>query len=114
MDRAYHLYTESEGHLIVPTGFETDGASVPRAFWRLMPPMSEYTRIAVVHDFIYYYHGLCVWEFEGVLLETQIDRPRADEIFRDGMKYLDVAGWKIPIMYRGVTTFGAKAWQKEA
>ena len=114
VDQPYHIYTEREGHLIVPTGFETDGASVPRMFWRLMPPMSEYTRIAVVHDFFYRSDGLCMWEFEGSLLESQIDRPRADEIFRDGMKYLDVARWKIPIMYRAVRAFGGGPWQSAA
>ena len=114
VEKPYHLHTAREGHLIVPEGFETDGASVPRAFWRLMPPMSEYTRIAVCHDFFYSNDGKVVWIFDGQPVETQINRPRADLLFRDGMKYLDVAAWKVPVMYRAVRAFGGGPWQSKA
>ena len=106
----YTLKTAREGELLVPTDFETDGASVPRMFWRMMPPMSEYTRIAVCHDYFYRFKGVCTWFFEGSTVETKITKARADEIFRDGMKYLEVTAWKIPVMYRAVRIGGGREW----
>ena len=41
------------GIVVVPAGFATDFASVPRAFWRLLPPFGEYMLAAVVHDYLY-------------------------------------------------------------
>ena len=39
---------------IIPAGFITDGASVPRIFWSVCPPMSgPFGEAAVVHDFLY-------------------------------------------------------------
>ena len=39
---------------VVPAGFITDGASVPRIFWSICPPMSgSFGEAAVVHDFLY-------------------------------------------------------------
>ena len=37
----------------VPAGFETDFASVPRAFWSVFPPYGPYTKSAVLHDWLY-------------------------------------------------------------
>ena len=36
----------------VPQGFETDGASVPRFLWWLLPAWGTYSRAAVVHDYL--------------------------------------------------------------
>jgi hypothetical protein len=45
----YHGDRES---LIVPSGFDTDLASVPRAFWALVPPSGAYEQAAVLHDYL--------------------------------------------------------------
>ena len=39
----------------IPRGFESDGASVPRFFWRLVCPPLDHraVRAGVAHDFIY-------------------------------------------------------------
>jgi len=42
--------------IIVPAGFETDGASVPRLLWFLMPPFGVLLKVAILHDFGYQ-HG---------------------------------------------------------
>jgi hypothetical protein len=41
----------------IPAGYESDGASVPRLFWRFFPPSGQYTGAAIVHD------ALCDREF---------------------------------------------------
>jgi hypothetical protein len=48
-------YTDPSGKLwIVPAGYVTDGASIPRAFWTLVgaPYEGAYREAAVVHDFL--------------------------------------------------------------
>jgi hypothetical protein len=48
-------YTDPNGKLwVVPTGFVTDGASIPRIFWTLVgaPYEGAYREAAVVHDFL--------------------------------------------------------------
>lgn len=39
-------------HITVPAGFETDGASVPRFFWAVLPTWGKYSRAAVIHDYL--------------------------------------------------------------
>jgi hypothetical protein len=39
--------------VIVPRGFETDYASIPRAFWVILAPTGKHTYAAVVHDYLY-------------------------------------------------------------
>jgi len=37
----------------VPAGFETDGASVPRALWWLFSPAGVLFQASVIHDYLY-------------------------------------------------------------
>jgi hypothetical protein len=47
----YEVGELGSGRVIeVPTGFTTDGASIPRALWALLPTWGRYSRPAVVHD----------------------------------------------------------------
>lgn len=39
--------------IIVPPGFTTDFASVPRLFWSIIPPVGKIAIPAIVHDYIY-------------------------------------------------------------
>lgn len=43
---------EDQKYVTVPKGFITDGASVPRLFWALIPPWGVYGQAAVVHDWL--------------------------------------------------------------
>ncbi len=42
----------SDRRIEVPAGFETDGASVPRFFWAVLPTWGKYSRAAVIHDYL--------------------------------------------------------------
>lgn len=44
------VYVGADDVITIPSEFETDLATVPRAFWALMPPQGSYERAAVVHD----------------------------------------------------------------
>jgi hypothetical protein len=64
---------------IVPAGFETDLASVPRQFVWLIPRYGRYTKAAILHDYL--------WRNRDQLGLTRRD---ADGIFRRAMRELAV------------------------
>ena len=89
----------SDEWVFVPTGFQTDFASVPRLFWSILPPDGTYSQSAVLHDFLY---------------NQQIyTRKKSDQIFLESMGVLEVSWWKRKIIYRAVRTFGWLAWKKK-
>jgi hypothetical protein len=91
---------ESEFEIKVPAGFPTDFASIPRVFWRVLPPTGEYGKAAVVHDYLY---------------STQIGtREWSDKIFLEAMEVLGVPAWKRETMFRVVRMFGWKSWNNHA
>lgn len=87
---------EAERIVRVPAGFITDFASVPRFFWRVLPPTGQYGKAAVVHDYLYRTH-----------LAPKVV---ADRVFLEGMRVLDVPRWKANIMYAAVHLFGGGAY----
>ncbi len=82
--------------IIVPAGYRTDFASIPRFFHRVLPPVGKYSRAAVVHDW------LC--DVRPPLCKSDT----AADIFREAMVDLGVSPWKIGIMVFAVKTFGPK------
>ena len=41
--------------IVVPKGYKTNGANIPRLFWSIYPPNSpEYLSAAVIHDWLCY------------------------------------------------------------
>ena len=87
--------TKTAETIVVPPGFQTDGASIPRLFWRFIgsPFTGKYICAAIIHDY------LCV-----LASERKYSRKRADEIFMEGMKESGVSWWKRKLMYRAVRT----------
>ena len=81
--------------IIVPKGFVTDFASIPRIFWSIIPPTGRYTKAAVLHDFLY-----------SIDSNYGLRRKQCDLIFLKAMKILKVKKWKRIIMYLGVRLFG--------
>jgi hypothetical protein len=80
--------------IVVPAGYRTDFASVPRFFWRIFPPMGRYTYAAVIHDW------LCDEKIES--------NKYAAEIFLECMEALGVSKWRRLTMYKSVLLFGPK------
>lgn len=83
----------------IPKGFVTDLASVPRLFWSIFPPNGEYSKAAIVHDFIYRTRTLL------------ISRKEADAIFLEGMKVLKVPAWRRYAIWLAVRLFGWLAYK---
>lgn len=82
--------------VVVPVGFETDFASIPRFFHRLLPKNGEYDAAAVVHDFLY--------------STGEVAKADADIVFYEAMTVMEVPAWKRQSMYWAVKCFGFMAW----
>lgn len=84
--------------ILVPKGFDTDLASIPRIFWAIYPPFGRYMRAAIVHDYLYR---------KSILSETFCDR-----IFYELMKKDGVNLFTRFIFYSFVRTFGYRSKSK--
>lgn len=76
--------------VVVPVGFVTDGASVPRALWPFLPPWGSYSRPAVIHDL------LCVLIEKGTPHKEAPTRKDADAVFYEAM---GVTGTSMPVRW---------------
>ena len=88
--------------LVVPERFKSDGASVPRFFWRwVFPPGDSRAMLAAfAHDFVYRTHP------QGW---TKAD---ADQMFYDLLRQNGVPYLNAKRAYYGVKFFGGSSWKK--
>ncbi|MFJ2713254.1 DUF1353 domain-containing protein [Pseudomonas sp. NPDC087346] len=100
-DFRYYIRSKEGGEWVyVPAGYLTDGASVPRLFWSLLPPWGAYGQAAVVHDVVCEYLSITV---NGV--PRSITRKVCDEILFEAMAVLNVPAYKRRIIELGVNSF---------
>jgi Protein of unknown function (DUF1353) len=92
-------YAGHTDRFVVPAGFRTDFASVPRAFVWLIPKYGRYTKAAILHDF------LCAESKNG-----RFDRDDADGLFRRAMRELGVPFLRRWLMWAAVSV--ATQWTK--
>ncbi len=86
-----------EHSILVPEGFCTDLASVPQAFWSLLPKNGRHVYAAIIHDYLYW--------------RQKTSRIEADEILKLTMIEEKVAWWKIDSIYLAVRSAEAQsAW----
>jgi hypothetical protein len=86
--------------VVVPAGFVTDFASIPRLFWTLVGhPAGRYAQAAVLHDFLY--------------SSRAVPRGEADRIFREAMQVLGVPAWQRWAIWAGVRLGGRLAFQPQ-
>ena len=96
-----YTYETSKGLVVVPKGFRTDYASVPRIFRNIINTYGKHGRAAVVHDWLY--SSKCTLD---------ITRAEADKIFLEIMKECGVGVIKRQFMYRMVRMFGTSHFRK--
>lgn len=95
-------YTWTDGtDIVVPKGFETDFASIPRILWNIIAPLGKHTNASILHDYLY---------TEGYKLG--IDRKKADKIFFDAMLHSSVAQITANVMWFCVRLFARKHYNK--
>lgn len=69
----FYLDETRKKKVVVPQGYLTDGASVPRVFWSLIPPWGSYGQAAVLHDWLCEYLGYLDGETFVPLTRRQVD-----------------------------------------
>ena len=90
-------YKDDAGEaLLVPAGFITDLASVPRVFWNILPPFGKYDGAAILHDWLYSTQQFTRSKSDGLLLEA---------LESEGVSWL--TRW---VIYLGVRAGGWAAW----
>ena len=84
----------------VPAGYLTDGASVPKVFWNIIPPWGKYGQAAVVHDLVCEYLQVVQ---DG--LPLSVSRAYCDSILNEAMQYLEVPTAKRRMIYWSVSAY---------
>lgn len=85
--------------IVVPVGFVTDLASVPRVPIAYMLAGGTSNEASVVHDFLYTSHI--------------VDRETADAVLKEASAVTGVPAWRRWIMWAGVRIGGASHWNPE-
>lgn len=99
---SYYIGNEKSNRRVdIETGFITDGATIPRVFWWLLPPVEEYTQCTTLHD------KLCTTYYiietvNGIDHKVPISRKEIDEILKEAMDVLEVTPWKKKLIMAGV------------
>jgi hypothetical protein len=97
--------------IVVPAGFVTDLASIPRLLWNVLPPIGAYDDAAVVHDYLFQRPPahVTVWLANGILNEAMrvdgVDAWQRRAIFSG----VQVGGWVQWNRYRQAEAAAAKA-----
>ncbi len=81
----------------MPTGYMTDGASVPQFLWWFLPPWGDpVTRAAILHDY------LCTRLDEGNPVSGAVTREACDLQFHLALLATGIAPWRAWICWAGV------------
>lgn len=93
----YEVGDKGTGRLIVvPPGFVSDGPSIPRVFWAIMPVWGTWGRAGILHDF------LCARLAMGRPHREGRTRLATDAVFYESMVALRVGFLTRWAMYAGV------------
>lgn len=90
----------SSQKVIVPQGYLTDGASIPKGLWWIAAPQGKHGAAAAVHDWLCEY--LRIYD-NGVY--RSITRKEADKIFKEALINSGLSWWLAHVMYWGVTAY---------
>jgi len=110
----YRVTAGTTDKLVCPAGMWTDGASIPRFFWRVIghPMMLPYVKAAVIHDAGYMDKLEWSYKEDGEWVAEAHTRKEIDELFLALMKALGISWWRRTMMYQAVRWFGGKHWTK--
>ena len=97
------IFTYDNGDFVkyvtIPKGYVTNGADIPRFFWRLFPPFSpEYLPAVIVHD---YFCDEAEKNHNNKQLAKNLYK-FADTLFKESLLALGVSRWKTTLFYNAV------------
>jgi hypothetical protein len=90
----FRYFSKKHGLITVPSGFVSDGASVPRVFWSIFPPFGKYFKAAIIHDYLYSSEN------------NAFNRVKSDYIFLEAMKETNVSFIIRYVIYNAVRIGG--------
>ena len=93
-----HVFNFKEVEYTVPEGYESDGMSIPRFFWRLICPQIDATSLvpSVEHDYLY---------------DRKIGtRKEVDQFYQQRLIECGFSKWKASLTYWGVRIGGGSHW----
>lgn len=92
--------------IIIPRGFMTDGASVPRIAWALLDATDpDILYPSYLHDFLY--------SRRGILGSVEFTRFECDYVLRQGMLSVGASRYKASAVQLAVNLFGQEAWRNQ-
>lgn len=98
----YYIGSENSNEYVdVETGFLTDGATVPRFLWWLLPPIDEYSQATTLHDKLCRTYTI-TRVVNGIATEVPVTRKQIDAILKEAMDVLEVTPWKKKAIMLGV------------
>lgn len=90
-------YKDKDGESVtIPEGYISDGATIPRIFWIFFPPIDDYAKAAIVHDYMYEH-----------AIKT---KKEADRALLNGMLALKEPKWKCYLFYWCAVLVGRGAY----
>jgi hypothetical protein len=99
-DLSYQI-GDSGLEIVVPRGFVTDFASIPRSLWSFgLSPHGRYSRAAVIHDYLYW-SQVC-------------SKDQSDRLLVIAMKESNVGSFQESIIFEGVHVGGQGSWDGNA
>jgi hypothetical protein len=101
--------------VVIPVGFVTDFASIPKILWNILPPVGTYGKAAVVHDYLYRKGEVSL---ECLICEDghpvrMVTRKEADFRFREAMQVLGTDFLVRWIIWAGVRMGGWWAFRED-
>jgi hypothetical protein len=103
--------------IVIPEGFEFDGASIPRIFWAILSPVGLLLVPGLIHDYGYKFNQLWQLTGEGQIKHYpdeghQANKKFWDKLFREEAK--EVNGfWLINVVAWVAVAFGGKGtWKR--
>lgn len=90
----YYREEDNDEVIKVPSGFESDFASVPFVFRAIVSPIGRHSKPAVLHDY------LCELYHQG-----KVSRDYCDEVFNEAMKVKKVPFYHRVVLYSGVRMY---------
>lgn len=107
----YQAGTDPDELIVVPPGFVTDLASVPRVVWSFYPPDGPWAKAATIHDFLYATKGTGEWHtHRGITRALPYSRKEADDILKEAMADRKVGKWEQGVIWASVRFGGAGGW----
>lgn len=99
LTRGYKIKLNNGDLIAIEKGYQTNGADIPRLFWRLYPPYApEYMPAVLIHDY------LCDKAIETANNKKELQEKflYADNAFREILEKLNISKSKVKVFYNAV------------